>query len=268
MTDSVRAWQPGVPLVREVLHATFDHHAYPAHTHDAWTVLLIDEGTVAYELDRAPHHAPPASISLLPPHVPHDGRSAVDGTPFRKRVLYLEESWLPPGTADAAAATPLIRDERAFAALTAAHAALRSPGDALAAECSILSLGTVVQQRLRTPGSPVIRRSPAADAPLANRLRGLLDDRFTETVTMAEAGRMLGAHPSHLVRVFSQNYGIPPHRYVTGRRVDLARRLLVQGLPVAEAAVLAGFHDQAHLARHFRRVLGTTPGTFAERRAA
>lgn len=65
------------------------------------------------------------------------------------------------------------------------------------------------------------------------------------------------------MRAFSQAYGIAPHRYVTGRRVDRARRLLLDGRTPAEAAVEVGYHDQAHLTRHFRRVLGTTPGAFA-----
>ncbi|TPW64836.1 helix-turn-helix transcriptional regulator, partial [Schumannella sp. 10F1B-5-1] len=79
----------------------------------------------------------------------------------------------------------------------------------------------------------------------------------------AEAARLLGTHPSHLVRVFSRSYGIPPHRYLTALRVDRARQLLRAGLPAAEVAARAGFHDQAHMSRHFRRVLGAAPGTFA-----
>ena len=95
MVESVRAWHPAVPMVREVLHASFDRHAYPAHTHGEWTVLLIDAGAVVYTLDRTEHHAVPSAITILPPHVPHDGRSAIDGTSFRKRVLYLDPAWLP-----------------------------------------------------------------------------------------------------------------------------------------------------------------------------
>lgn len=257
MADSIRTWHPEVPLVREVLHATFEHHAYPAHTHDAWTLLLIDEGAVAYDLDRTPHHAVPESIGLLPPHVAHDGRSAVAGQPFRKRVLYLDSAWLPAAAADAAVARPTLRRPRALAAVRAVHAALVAPHDAMEAECGVLLLQELVGEHLGTA------RSKASDDPLARRLRELLDDRISESFTIAEAAGMLGAHPGHLVRVFSKTYGIPPHRYVTGRRVDRARRLLLDGTPVAEAASVAGFHDQAHLARHFRRVLGTTPGTFA-----
>ena len=74
---------------------------------------------------------------------------------------------------------------------------------------------------------------------------------------------MLHAHPTHLVRAFSAEFGLPPHRYLTGRRVDLARRLVLGGMPAAEVAGVAGFHDQSHLTRHFRRVTGTTPGRFA-----
>jgi len=257
MSESVRAWQPDVPLVHEVLHARFEQHAYPAHTHDVWTVLLIDDGAVAYELDRAAHHAVPSTVTLLPPHVAHDGRSAVSGTSFRKRVLYLDESWLPSALVAAAVADPLIDDPRALAAVTAIHAAVLSPANRMAAEEGVLGLRALLKERWDAPAST------AKDVPLARRLRSLLDDRLTEGVTIAEAASLLGVHPDHLVRVFSQAYGIAPHRYLTARRVDRARHLLVQGVPAAQAAAEAGFHDQAHLARHFRRVLGTTPGAFA-----
>ena len=101
------------------------------------------------------------------------------------------------------------------------------------------------------------------DLPLARRLREPLDDRFTQSFTIAEAAHLLGAHPSHLARTFAHAYGIPPHRYVTGRRVGLARHLLLDGTSPADAAFAVDFHDQARLTRHFRHVLGTTPGTFA-----
>jgi AraC-like DNA-binding protein len=257
VVDSVRAWRPAVPGVQEVLHATFGQHAYPAHTHGEWTVLLIDAGAVEYDLDRAPQHAVPRSVTVLPPHVPHDGRSASPGRPFRKRVLYLDADWLPPAAVGAAVASPRTADPHTFSLLVDVHTALDSRGDDLAAECGLHALRDRIRAHLGTP-SPVIR-----DAPLARRLRGLLDDRLVEGITLADAAALLGAHPTHLVRAFSQAYGIAPHRYLVGRRVDLARRLLLAGHTAAAAAADAGFHDQAHLTRHFRRMLGTTPGAFA-----
>lgn len=256
MVESVRAWRPVVPVVHEVLHATFERHAYPAHTHDSWTVLLIDSGAVRYDLDRVGHVAEPGAVTLLPPHVPHDGRSAVAGRAFRKRVLYLDASWLP-GSEDAAVRRPALRGARARAIVDGIHRDLGSPGDADAALQGVLALGTLAHARLRDAAGP------AADRPLARRLRDLIDERMPESVTILEAAALLGAHPSHLVRAFSREYGIPPHRYLTGRRVDLARRLLLAGHRPAQVAADAGFYDQAHLTRHFRRVLGVTPAAFA-----
>jgi AraC-like DNA-binding protein len=55
---------------------------------------------------------------------------------------------------------------------------------------------------------------------------------------------------------------LPPHRYLIGRRIEAARNLLLSGAPLAETAVRAGFYDQAHLARHFRRYLGVSPSRY------
>ncbi|MEV6337684.1 helix-turn-helix domain-containing protein [Nocardia vinacea] len=51
--------------------------------------------------------------------------------------------------------------------------------------------------------------------------------------------------------------------YLISRRVDLARPLLLDGIPARDVAAATGFHDQPHLIRHFKRILGTTPGQYA-----
>ena len=241
-----------------MLHASFDDHAYPMHAHDDWTVLLIDSGAVGYDLDRTHHLALPDAVTVLPPGVPHDGRSATRGRGFRKRVLYLESSWLPKSAPSAAAVRPTFDDVDIVSAVRAVHRALNDPVELLDAEHEALLLRERLLTRLDKP-----TRS-AADAPLARRLRLLLDDRVVESFTISEAAAHLGAHPSHLTRSFTRAYGMPPHRYLISRRVDRARRLLVDGWRVADAAASAGFHDQAHLTRHFRRILGTTPARFRD----
>lgn len=256
MADSIRAWHPAVPGLREVLHASFEDHAYPMHAHHDWTVLLVDSGAVAYRLDHGRHHALPDAVTVLPPGVPHDGRSATKDVGFRKRVLYFESAWLPDSAQSATATRPTFDEEALVAAVRSLHGALSEPAELLEAEHAAL----VVRERLL---AHVHETAPApADSPLARRLRELLEERLPEAFTIADAAARLGAHPSHLTRAFTQTYGMPPHRYLISRRVDHARRLLVDGWRIADAAASAGFHDQAHLTRHFRRVLGTTPSRF------
>lgn len=256
MVESVRAWRPDVPLVREVLHAEHVEHAYPAHTHDSWTVLTIDDGAVAYELDGRRHRVTPGTLTILPPGVPHTGRTATGGERYRKRVIYLEPEWLPEGTVGGAVHRPAFTERALSGGVARIHAALASGTAPLAAEYGVLRLGSRLRQVL---GSETQHRD---DPVLARRFRTILDEHLTEQHSIAEAAAALHVHPAHLARVFSATFRIPPHQYVSARRVDLARRLLLAGRRPAEVATAVGFADQPHMTRQFRRVLGTTPGTF------
>jgi AraC-like DNA-binding protein len=253
--ERVRAWRPRVPGVSEVLHAHFTEHAYPAHVHDHWTVLLVDRGGVDYTLERSRQQATVGRVSVLPPHVSHDGRTA-SPEGFDKRVLYLDDRWLPEKLAGAAVRAPALADPELAQGVSALHGTLARAGDELEAE---VRLALVVERIARHLHRSTTARDTGRDAGLARWVRRRLDE--DEPTLEALAGE-LGAHPSHLVRVFRREYGLPPHRYVVGRRLDRARRLLLDGLPIADVAAATGFHDQSHLTRHFRALLGTTPGAF------
>jgi AraC-like DNA-binding protein len=245
--------------VAEVLHAYFPDHAYPMHTHDAWTVLVVDEGTVRYDLERHEHATERSRVTLLPPYVAHDGRS-VTASGFRKRVFYLEPDRIDVTLLGQAVDRPEGVDPALRAAVDGLHRALAHPGEELEAEVRLALVTERLRRHLaRREPAPTPRREPA----LASRLRELLDAHLVDGITLESAAATLGAAPSHLVRAFAQETGIPPHRYLTGRRVDLARRRLLGGERPADVAVAVGFYDQAHLTRHFRRVLGVTPGAFA-----
>lgn len=255
----ISAWRPGLPGVREVLHARFVDHAYPPHTHDAWTLLIVDAGMIRYDLDRHEHGALADTVTLLPPGVPHDGRSVrPDG--FRKRVVYLEPDVLDARLVGAAVDRPELRDALLRDRVHRLHAALAPGTEHLEAASRLALIRARLAGHLRRDPAP---RPDPRDARLARQLRDLIDARLTEGVTLAGAASTLHAHPAHLVRAFSREYGLPPHRYLTGRRLDTARALLLAGHPVADAATRAGFYDQSHLTRHFTRFLGVTPATYA-----
>ncbi len=293
-SPSIRAWRPQISGVVEVLHAHFPDHAYPVHTHDAWTLLIVDDGVVRYDLDRHEHGALRPLVTLLPPHVPHDGRS-VTTTGFRKRVIYLDETWLGrdligPAVDHPAIPDPILRDR-----VHRLHDALRRPGDEFEAESRLALIAERLRERLtgadaHGDAGAVARGDAYAhggagalggagatdnlsrgrdrgvrdrDRGVAVRLRELIDASVAAGMRLDDASRLLGASPTHLVRSFSREFGVPPHLYLTGRRLDDARRLLLAGQPAADVATAVGFYDQSHLTRHFRRMLGVTPSTYA-----
>ncbi|MGH3298370.1 MAG: AraC family transcriptional regulator [Trebonia sp.] len=257
----IRAWRPRVPGVAEVLHAHMTSHVYPMHTHEAWTLLIVDDGMIRYDLHRHEHGALHQAVTLLPPRVPHNGRAATSSG-FRKRVVYLDLSHLPAGLIGRAVDRPVLFDPLLRQRINQLHRALDEPGAELEAESRLAFVDERLQQHLSGLATAQETVAPAR-ADVAHQLRELIDAGFRDKVTLKQAAEAIHAHPAHLVRMFSREFGISPHQYLTGRRVDLARRLLLDGVPPSAAAATVGFFDQSHLNRNFRRLLGTSPGRFA-----
>lgn len=143
------------------------------------------------------------------------------------------------------------------------HRVLGQPGEEFEAESRLAYIAERLCWHLSRRRRP---DAPPADANVAGELRALIDASFRQSMTLREASAALHAHPAHLVRQFSRKFGISPHQYLTSRRIDLARGLLLDGMPPGLAAAEAGFYDQSHLSRHFRHVLGTSPGRYARSR--
>ncbi|WFE39999.1 AraC family transcriptional regulator [Micromonospora sp. WMMD998] len=257
---TISAWRPRLDGVVEVLHAHFTGHAYPMHAHDAWALLIVDEGGVRYDLDRHERGASGDLVTLLPPHVPHNGTSA-SAHGFRKRVLYLAPDQLPDALVGASVDNSAFADPSLRRAVSRLHHAIRRPGEELEAESRLVAVTERLRVHLGHPGLPArLDRTPA------HRLRELLEANVVAGVSLREAAATLHFHPAYLVRSFGREFGMPPHKYLISRRVDLARRLILAGEPLHSVAASSGFHDQPHLNRHFTRILGVSPKRFAPAR--
>lgn len=71
------------------------------------------------------------------------------------------------------------------------------------------------------------------------------------------------ASTHHFSRLFRDATGLSPHRYVTSRRIEVARtRLERSDAPLCAIALDSGFGSQANFTRAFRKATGTTPGQY------
>lgn len=91
---------------------------------------------------------------------------------------------------------------------------------------------------------------------ILRHLRDLPDDAETTLPALAEVA---GLSPSRLMHVFTESIGVPLRSYLAWLKLQRAAGAVVSGLPLSEAAALAGFADAAHMTRSFRRMLGVTP---------
>jgi AraC family transcriptional regulator len=105
------------------------------------------------------------------------------------------------------------------------------------------------------------RRSPNWLA----QVRELLADRFPERLVLDEIAGTVGVHPVHLCRVFRQQYRCTIGDYIRKLRLDCAsRQLATSSASLAEIALAAGFADQSHFTKAFRRASGMTPAEWRD----
>lgn len=119
-----------------------------------------------------------------------------------------------------------------------------------------MTIPTLSDPTATTPGHPSL--SPAIGRALRH-----IEERFAEPVTLRDLSAVAGLNLFTLIKQFRQEVGVTPHRHLCRVRVRAAQDLLGTGLKPALAAIEAGFFDQSHLARHFKRHCGVTPGRYA-----
>ena len=91
----------------------------------------------------------------------------------------------------------------------------------------------------------------------------LLRERLDDEVTLDALADHAATDKFHLCRAFRTQVGLPPHAYLTRLRIMRAKELLAAGVRPSEVAPRVGLYDQSQLNRHFRRIVGTTPGAYA-----
>jgi AraC family transcriptional regulator len=132
------------------------------------------------------------------------------------------------------------------------------------------ALGTALAARLlRLSDARSLATHPLGTGIRRSKLRGILEyieGNLEHDLALSDIAQVASMSVSHLKAVFRRATGLPVHQYVLRRRVECAERLLAAGkLPISEVALAAGFANQSHLARHVRRLRGTTPLTIRRR---
>lgn len=177
----IRARKPPVDGIREVLHARFVAHAYPRHTHDTWTLFVVDDGAVRYDLDRHARSARPSEVSVLPPHVVHDGRPGTEAG-YRKRVIYLQAAVLGHERIGAAVDGSSWRDARLRLRLDQLFDTLERVDDALEAETRFAflteRLAALLDRRRWARPERGFSTSDQGMGRLAEALRAILDEHL------------------------------------------------------------------------------------------
>jgi AraC family transcriptional regulator len=96
-------------------------------------------------------------------------------------------------------------------------------------------------------------------------VRAFIDANYRGSWNLVELARTARVHPAHLSKSFSRSFGCTVGDYVRGLRVDFARRQMESSeLTLSEIAIAAGFADQSHFTKTFKRIIGKSPREYRD----
>lgn len=234
----------------------------PPHVHDRTVVAVMLQGSFDLMIRSRTNACTPGTVFVEPGGERHANRIAGAGA----LVLVIE----PTPWYECQELGPCRTFLDAPSAIR--HAGASALASRLRRELSQGDGGSVVLEDLAIQlvataagnGSP---RSDRAIPPWLDRARELVHDSPLTPLRVRDVAAQVGVHPVYLTKAFRERFGTSLGVYQRRRRLEWAASQLAAGEPVAEVALRAGFADQAHFTRAFKRFSGRTPGRFRARGA-
>lgn len=255
---------------------------FPLHFHDFWTIGQMVQGNRRMTCRGEAHDLGPEDFVLFGPGEVH-GCKPVNGTPLVYRSIVVPEALFAQAFCESAgiahvevaagAARPVcrfkpvvVRDVVLSACMARLYSFASDDGhrDALEEEEALWALLARVATYCEGVGGEARGAAEAPSAANVARARDYLDAHFASCVTLDDLARAAGVSRYHLIRVFSDETGLTPHRYLQAVRANRARDLLAAGVDPSEAAALSGFSDQSHMGRVYKSFYGITPGRYRD----
>ncbi|MGI4855631.1 MAG: AraC family transcriptional regulator [Janthinobacterium lividum] len=253
--DWVRQARPVDGIAR--IEARFHGSAYGLHRHDTYAIGRTLAGVQQFNYRRSQRNSLPGNTMVLHPDEAHDGQAGSEEG-FHYRMIYVEPALFQDvlgGRALPFLDGGVTTDPRLA---TATATLLQQVSHTLEPLEQSEALAELAHALAAVAGTPA-RRSKG-DFLAARRAREYLHAHCMRVVTLDELAAATGRDRWSLSHDFRTFYGTSPYRYLTMRRLDHVRDMLVAGHALADAAATAGFADQSHMTRHFLQAFGLTPG--------
>ncbi|MGY4535438.1 AraC-like DNA-binding protein [Pseudomonas sp. TE3786] len=264
MSEPLHDWVKYSPALRKLerIEAFFSGHGFSPHRHDTYAIGVTLAGVQSFHYRRAQRHSMPSNVLVLHPDELHDGEAGTEAG-FRYQMLYVQ----PAQIQQVLGGQPLpfveggiSADPRLYRATQAALHNLSASMEPLEEDDAIYDLARALAE---VAGQRASRK--AVDFVAAERARAFIHAALDRVVSLDELSEASGRDRWSLSRDFRALYGTSPYRYLTHRRLDLARALLLDGHSLAQAAISAGFFDQSHMSRLFQQAYGVSPGRWLKR---
>jgi AraC-like DNA-binding protein len=267
-TETTHIWRIPKFGNLELLHARYITQAFPRHSHDQYAIGVIEAGALGFYYRGENVIAPQGNINLCIPGEIHTGQ-AVTESGWVYRMFYFDPAWFQQLASEIAyrpQSLPffqpgVIHDDELAQSLCRLHLTLEQQETPLIEQESRL-LEVLAQMIIRHADAPPVLPEAKKEPLTVKQIKQYIETHYAENFSIDDLAQSTFLSPFHLIRVFKEEMGLPPHAFLRQVRVKRAKALLAGGESIAQVAQATGFTDQGHLNRWFKRLYGLTPGQY------
>ena len=239
---------------------------YAKHAHETFSIGIVTNGRCTYLNGKTRERIGAGFVVVMNPGDAHACNPDHDEL-WSYRMLYVDVPWLIGIQQDLGVSrdqdfqpfsTTATTEPRLYAGLHRLYDVLTDEqAECLQKHIAVLTFMATAQQAL-DPAPDLLRY----EHPGLARAAEFIKDNYARSLKLDEICSAADLSPSYLIRAFKDRYGLTPHEYLTNCRIEFSRSQLRRGRPIAEVALAAGFSDQAHLQRSFKKFVAATPGQY------
>jgi AraC-like DNA-binding protein len=259
MNERIRTGQGVCGIER--LEVQMRGRGFSLHRHDTYAIGITLSGVQTFWYRGAQRYCLPQQCHILHPDEIHDGSPATE-TGFRYRIAYLDPSLIQKALVGKP--LPFVADP--IVDLTPAQRGLLWRIWEMNDEIDDLGQAEItvdVADALEMASAAYMRSRRMLPIKSLQRVRDTIAAAPASPRTAKDLEHLTGLDRWTLARDFRAAFGTSPSRFRTMRQLDQVRRVVKSGVPLAEAALEAGFSDQSHMSRMFKRAFGLTPARWA-----
>jgi AraC-like DNA-binding protein len=231
--------------------------AFEPHRHDTYAVGITLAGVQTFRYRGERRIGLPGQVHVLHPDEIHDGAAGTESG-LHYRIMYIDPALIRQALGDRE--LPFVPEPvQAPTPHTRIVASLLADLDEPISELGRVEIAAAISDLLLFLSGAKERRI-SIDVEALDSVRSYLAADPTAPTPAARLEQIAGSDRFAIARQFRHAFGTSPDRYRTMRRLDFARAQIERGVPLARAAADAGFADQSHMTRQFKRTYGLTPG--------
>jgi AraC-like DNA-binding protein len=239
---------------------------YEPHRHDTYGIGITIRGVQIFHYRGSRRVCLPGQLHVLHPDEMHDGGPGTEDG-FGYRIMYIAPGLIRDALGGRA--LPFVADPVQQLTLeTRPIASVLAEIDEPISGLGCAEIGTIVADALLSLSGQTKHMRFTIDIRAVTLVREYLAAHATEQTPASVLEKIAGIDRFMINRHFRWAFGTSPDRFRTQRRLELARAAIANGRALAEAAAEAGFADQSHMTRQFKRTYGLTPGRWIALRSA